>query len=407
MLRSHRQQEVTELCKRLIAHQSYSGREYAVAEELKKYMLEKSFDEVIIDDYGNVIGRITGKRPGYKVLFDGHLDTVPVGNNDDWLHKPFEPEVEDDKLYGRGASDMKGAVAAFTAAAAFYAEDTDRDFPGEIYVAGVVHEECFEGIAARRISDCVKPDFVIIGEATELNINIGQRGRAELMVETIGRPAHSANPDKGVNAVYKMCTVVTALQDLTAPQHPVLGKGIMELTDIKSSPYPGASVVPEYCRATYDRRLLVGETPESVLRPIEAVLHRLAAEDPALEARVSIVEGQELCYTGTDISGRRFFPGWLFDAQEPFIQSVLRTLQGMGYTPEIGRYNFCTNGSHYAGEAHIPTIGLGPSRENLAHTIDEYIELSQLFGAADCYGGIMQALLKDKTMEDQEKELFS
>lgn len=394
MLNDNRKQEVLSLCKRLLSIQSYSGGEREVAEELKRYMLQKGFDEVTVDDYGNVVGRLIGKRPGYKVLFDGHIDTVPVGNEKAWQHRPFEPVIEQDRLYGRGASDMKGAVAAFTAAAAFYAEDLDRDFPGEIYVAGVVHEECFEGVAARRISDYAKPDYVVIGEATQLNINIGQRGRAELMVETVGRPAHSANPEKGVNAVYNMCKVISALQALPPSEHPILGKGIMELTDIKSSPYPGASVVPEYCRATYDRRLLVGETPERVLAPIEAVLDRLMAEDPALKAQVSIVEGEEQCYTGTAIKGQRFFPGWLYDENEPYIQSILHTLQAMGYTPAIGRYNFCTNGSHYAGEAHIPTIGLGPSRENLAHTTDEYIELSQLFGAADCYYGVMSALLK-------------
>ena len=404
MLRGQREQEVIALTKRLISAQSVSGQERAAAEELMRYMTEKHFDEVIADGYGNVIGRITGKRPGPRLLFDGHIDTVPVGNEQDWRHKPFVPEIDEGRLYGRGASDMKGAVAAFTAAAAFYAEDLDRDFPGEICIAGVVHEECFEGIAARQVSDYVKPDFVVIGEATQLNINIGQRGRAELMVETIGRPAHSANPEKGLNAVYKMYDVIRAIQALPPPEHSMLGKGIMELTDIKSSPYPGASVVPEYCRATYDRRLLVGETPESVLKPIEDVINQLAAEDPTLNARVSIVEGEALCYTGTHIKGQRFFPGWLCDSGEPFVQSILKTLRDRGYTPEVGRYNFCTNGSHYAGEAGIPTIGLGPSPENLAHTIDEYIELSQLFGAANCYYGVMKALLKDKT---NEKERFS
>ena len=107
---------------------------------------------------------------------------------------------------------MKGAVAAFTTAAGFFAADRGRDFAGEIWVAGVVHEECFEGVAAREISACVKPDYVIIGEASQLNIKIGQRGRGEIVVETFGVPAHSANPEKGVNAVYAMCRVVEALR---------------------------------------------------------------------------------------------------------------------------------------------------------------------------------------------------
>lgn len=394
MLSEARKEELIELCRRLISRQSYSGQERGVAEELAGYLKGRGFDEVHTDDYGNVVGCIRGKRPGKRVLFDGHIDTVPVGNEADWVHKPFEPTIENGRLYGRGSTDMKGAVAAFSVAAGFFARDLDRDFPGEIYVAGVVHEECFEGVAARSVSKAVRPDYVVIGEASGLNLKIGQRGRAEIVAETFGVPAHSANPEKGVNAVYKMCRVIEAVRTLVPPEHPRLGKGILELTDIKSSPYPGASVVPEYCRATYDRRLLTGETRESVLAPIQALLDRLSAEDPQLKARVSFARGSEACYTGSVIEGERFFPGWLFDEKEPFVQDVLEELRAMGYSPEVTQYNFCTNGSHYAGEAGIPTIGMGPSRENLAHTIDEYVELGQLFGAAECYYGILKALLK-------------
>ena len=394
MLSETRQNEVIELIKKLIAQQSYSGHEDGVANELKAFMTEKGFDEVYVDHYGNIIGKIVGKRPGKKILFDGHIDTVPVGNIEDWHHDPFKPEIVDGKLYGRGTSDMKGAVGGFVAAADWFAKDTNRDFAGEIYVAGVVHEECFEGVAARAISEYVKPDVVIIGEASNLNVKIGQRGRAEIVVETFGVPAHSANPEKGVNAVYAMCKVVEAIRTLEPTSHPVLGKGILELTDIKSNPYPGASVVPEYCRATYDRRLLVGETKESVLAPIQALLDKLMAEDPTLKVKVSYAVGKEKCYTGDTITGERFFPGWLYDEKEDFVQDVLGELHAAGYQPEITEYNFCTNGSHYAGEAGIKTFGLGPSRENLAHTIDEYAEVSQLTKAAECYYCIMKALLK-------------
>lgn len=394
MYTQERKDAVIELCKRIVSKRSYSGEENEVADELKAYMQAQEFDEIKIDSYGNIIGKIKGNRPGNKILFDGHIDTVPVGQESDWIHKPFEPEIVDGKLYGRGTTDMKGAVAAFISAANFFATDRNRDFPGEIYVAGVVHEECFEGVAARSISAYVKPDYVVIGEASNLNIKIGQRGRAEIVVETFGKPAHSANPEKGVNAVYKMCKVIDAIRTLTPTEHPILGKGIMELTDIKSSPYPGASVVPEYCRATYDRRLLVGETKEGVLAPIKELFQRLEKEDPQLKVRVSYAVGEEKCYTGNTISGERFFPGWLFDEKEPYIQSVLAHLKSRGFHPEITQYNFCTNGSHYAGEAGIRTIGMGPSVENLAHIIDEYAEVDQITKVSECYYGILEALLR-------------
>ncbi|WOO38801.1 YgeY family selenium metabolism-linked hydrolase [Anaerocolumna sp. AGMB13020] len=394
MLNNIREEEVIQLCQKLVQAKSYSGEEERVSEELTEFFYSKGFDEVIKDSYGNTIGIMKGKRPGKKLLFDGHMDTVPVGNIKDWTYPPFEAEIHDGKIYGRGTSDMKGALAAMAAAAANFAEDTDKDFAGEIYVAGVVHEECFEGVAARKISQAVKPDFVVIGEASELNLKIGQRGRAEIKVETFGVPAHSANPEKGVNAVYKMAKIIEALRGLTPTEHPVLGKGILELTDIKSSPYPGASVVPEYCSATYDRRLLVGETKESVLAPIEALLAELKSNDPELKARVSYSVGKESCYTGEEIEGERFFPGWLFDKEEAYIETVLTELKEMGYSPAITQYNFCTNGSHYAGEAGIKTIGMGPSKENLAHTINEYIEIDQLTRVTDNYYGIMKALLR-------------
>lgn len=159
------------------------------------------------------------------MLLDGHIDTVPVGDRSAWSHDPFAGEIENGRLYGRGASDMKGAVAAFTAAAGFFAQDRAKDFPGEIWVAGVVQEECFEGVASRAISKAVQPDYVVIGEASRCDLKIGQRGRAEIVVETFGVPAHSANPEKGVNAVYAMCRVIEAVRAADAAGAACAGQG--------------------------------------------------------------------------------------------------------------------------------------------------------------------------------------
>ena len=393
-MEKEREEQVISLCQKLIQQKSYSGEESGVVGVLSENMKQMGFEEVTVDKYGNIIGCIKGNRPGKKVLFDGHIDTVPVTEEAEWLYPPFAAEIHDGKIYGRGTSDMKGAVAAMTCAASNYAKDTGKDFAGEIYVAGVVHEECFEGVAAREISKNVRPDYVVIGEASQLNLKIGQRGRAEIVIETFGKPCHSANPEKGINAVYKMAKVIGAIRTLVPTHHPVLGDGILELTDIKSAPYPGASVVPEYCRATYDRRLLVGETKESVLEPINGLLEKLMAEDPELKVKASYAVGRERCHTGNEIEGERFFPGWLYDKDDDFVQAVYTKLTEKGFTPEITQYNFCTNGSHYAGEAKIKTFGLGPSTENLAHTLNEYVEIEQLTKVTECYYGVMEALLK-------------
>ena len=393
-MEKEREEQVISLCQKLIQQKSYSGEESGVVGVLSENMKQMGFDEVTVDKYGNIIGCIKGNRPGKKVLFDGHIDTVPVTEEAEWLYPPFAAEIHDGKIYGRGTSDMKGAVAAMTCAASNYAKDTGKDFAGEIYVAGVVHEECFEGVAARESNKSVRPDYVVIGEASQLNLKIGQRGRAEIVIETFGKPCHSANPEKGINAVYKMAKVIGAIRTLVPTHHPVLGDGILELTDIKSAPYPGASVVPEYCRATYDRRLLVGETKESVLEPINGLLEKLMAEDSELKVKASYAVGRERCHTGNEIEGERFFPGWLYDKDDDFVQAVYTKLTDKGFTPEITQYNFCTNGSHYAGEAKIKTFGLGPSRENLAHTLNEYVEIEQLTKVTECYYGVMEALLK-------------
>lgn len=379
------------LTRDLISKKSYSGFEKEAVEVLEKFFKDSEFDEIIIDKYGSCIGGIFGKRDtgdGLVTLFDGHIDTVKV-NEDDWTKDPFNSEIIDNKIYGRGASDMKGALSSMAVAVSKFAKDTDKDFSGKIYVSGSVFEEVFEGVAPRSVSELVNPDFVIIGEASELNLKIGQRGRAEIVVETFGKSAHSANPEVGENAVLEMMKLIGEIDKIIPPTQDKLGDGILVLTDIKSSPYPGSSVIPNYCRTTYDRRLLVGETIDSVLNPIQEVIDRMK-----INAKVSISEESKTCYTGEKISSGRFFPGWIYDEKEDLIQKSYKGLINSGLNPEITNYSFCTNGSHYAGEKGIMTIGFGPSNENLAHKDDEYIKLEQLDKALDGYYNILKEVYK-------------
>ncbi|MHC1684325.1 MAG: YgeY family selenium metabolism-linked hydrolase [Clostridiaceae bacterium] len=393
MLSKEREQEIVGLCQELLRIRSYSGEEKAVAERAKLAFNEMGYDDVHIDEYGNIIGHIKGKREGKSILFDAHIDTVPVPDERQWSHNPFGGDIVGSKIYGRGASDMKGAFAAMICAASYFAKDNNKDFAGDIYIAGVVHEECFEGVASRNISKNVKPDYVVIGEASQCNLKRGQRGRAEIVVETFGKPAHSANPEKGINAVYKMSKLIDKVRNIKNVHDDFLGDGILELTDIKSDPYPGASVVPDYCKVTYDRRLLVGETKESVLKPILDIITELENEDPDFKAKAYFAEGCEGCYTGNVIEGERFFPAWVLAEKDEYVEKTYKSLVDFGLKPEITHYSFCTNGSHYAGEAGIKTIGFGPSKENLAHTIDEYIEIEELLKAVKGYYAISKAML--------------
>lgn len=393
VLTIERETKLIDLSSSLIRTRSYSGEEKQIILQLQQIFKDKGCSDIHIDELGSISVCFKGKRDGRKLLFDSHVDTVPVTDPSGWKHDPFGGELINDRIYGRGSSDMKGALAAVITAVESFIEDTQNDFAGEIAISGVVHEESFEGIAARNISSRFQPDYVVIGEATHLNLARGQRGRAEIVVETFGKPAHSANPKAGLNAVYKMVKLIEAIGHLSVNHHPVLGWGILELTDIKSSPYPGLSVVPEYCRATFDRRLLTGETAANVIAPIEKLIRKFKSLDPDFRARVSYCFGRDMCYSGAEIEGERFFPAWLYDEEEEFLQRACQGLKKVGIDPQMTAYSFCTNGSHYAGEAAIKTMGFGPSRENQAHVDDEYIEIAQLKGACLGYYGIMNGLL--------------
>ena len=389
-----RDQALIAFCQESIRIPSPSGQEKQVAELMKAKMEEYGFDEVQIDRYGSVLGRIHGKRPGRTILMDGHIDNVDVIDAAEWKHDPFGAEIDDGKIYGRGTSDMKGGVTAMISAAAHFAEDTGKDFAGDICVSCTVHEECFEGISSREITKLAKPDFVIIGEATSTTVKIGQRGRAEVVVETEGKSCHSSNPEKGVNAVYHMMAVIEEIRKIVPNEHPILGKGILELTDIVSSPYPGASVVPSLCRATFDRRTLVGEDENVILGQVREAIARAAEKVPGLKARTYLAEGKEACWTGETIAAKRYFPAWLIDESNEYVQKALTGLKEAGIEAPISHFAFCTNGSHFCGEAGIPCIGYGPSLESLAHVRDEYIEIDQLTKACHGFYSILSQLTR-------------
>jgi putative selenium metabolism hydrolase len=389
------EKELIQLCKRMINIKSYSGEENNLVEFLKEKMIELGYDEVSVDEYGNIIGKINGKGSGKTVLFDGHVDTVPVQDESLWIHKPFKAEIEDGKIYGRGASDMKGALASMIFSLASLKKNNIL-LDGDVYVSGTVHEECFEGVALGKVIDRVKPDYVVIGEASDLKLKVGQKGRAEVSITTKGKSAHSSNPEVGINAVYKMMDIVRGVKELTPSEHPSLGKGIIELTDIKSNPYPGASVVPENCTATYDRRLLVGETKDTVIDEIKNVIDELFVKDDKLSAKVEIALGENVCYTGKVIKALRFFPAWLMDIESNIVKGSLEGMRKAGIPMETSTYYFCTNGSCSAGERNIPTIGFGPSLERLAHVVDEYIEIDQLVKSCNGYMNIALELSKQE-----------
>lgn len=363
-----------------------SGAEQPLIEPLQAEMQRLGFDQTFVDANGSLVGVINGGQPGPTLLFDAHIDTVGIAPGVPWQHDPYGAEIEGNRLYGRGSSDMKGALAAMIHAAA--AADR-RQLAGRIAVSASVLEEVLEGAALATVMREVQPDFVVIGESTALNLNHGGRGRAELHLEAIGRPAHSSTPHLGQNAVHLMLAAVQALEAMPLPSDPLLGPAILALTDIISEPYPGYSVIPSRCRVTYDRRLLAGETAEGVLEAIRQL--------PGLNGvNVAIANGEHAAYTGATLRSSKFFPAWKLPAGHAFVQTALGGLRAAGLEPELGAYRFCTNAAYSAGVANVPTVGFGPSGEGQAHVIDEYIELEQLHAAARGYLGIIGSTLGGK-----------
>ena len=374
---------LTSFAQRLIRVKSFSAEEREVVEVLSSEMKRLGFDEVFVDEFGSLIGVIEGAHPGPTLLLDGHCDTVEAQASD-WTHAPWKAEIENGRLFGRGAADMKCSLAAMIHAAG---KIRRANLHGRVAVSATVSEEVAEGGAIASVVGRVHPDFVVIGEATRLNLNRGGRGRAEIQLTTFGRSAHSSSPEAGRCAVTDMMRVIQAISGRPVAVDPALGPGSIVLTDIISEPHPGHSVIPYRCHVTYDRRLLTGENSADLLKELRGL--------PGLEGieyTVALAPLEERTYTGALLKGEKFFPAWIFPEAHPFVQSAIRGLRSAGLDPKVGAYRFCTNAAYSAGVVGIPTVGFGIGREEDAHTVDESISIADMALAERGYQGIMESV---------------
>lgn len=356
-----------------------------MADFLQRTLPEYGFDQIVQDPYGNVLGRI-GQSAAGGLLFDAHLDTVAVHNPEDWHHDPYGGEVWQDKIFGRGIADMKGALAAaIVAVGELRLEGWEPS--GPFWLSGTVGEEVAEGAMLEKVLDRVQPETTIIGESTGLQLAVGQRGRAEIILDVKGRSAHSAHADLGINAITGAMQALAEVAKLEAPSSG-LGEGSLVATDIISSPYPGRSVVPSGCRITLDRRVLLGETPTSVL---EGINNSLPSE---INARAKLARYAFQTYTGRAVTGDSFAPAWYFEPSQRRVREALTALNRAGIQAGPTTYGFCTNGSGSAGKRGIFTLGFGPGHEADAHTTDESLAVDQLLGAVQGYKALFRSLLR-------------
>jgi putative selenium metabolism hydrolase len=375
--------EIISFTQELVRLPSLPGHEREVAHAVEAKMRALNYDEVWTDEYGSVVGILNGAQSGPTILFDSHADTVEITSREAWTHDPLGGELVDGKIWGRGATDMKGAIAGTVIGLGRMAR---ADIRGAIVVSASVAEEVIEGAALSHIIARVKPDFVVICEPTENKIGIGQKGRTGIWVRTTGKPAHTANPKLGDNAVYKMLPVIERLKAIEMPTDGLLGSGVMELVEIQSHPFPGKSIVPDGCRARFDRRLVRGETMDGVLDSLRVVL------DGLKDWRVEFTTARVECYTGQVLAMPDFHAGWAIDQQSPWLLNAMDGLKAAGLEPDFYAVPYCTNGSYSAGAAKTPTIVFGPSTIKLAHAIDEYIEIEDLLRGTAGFVGLAQAL---------------
>jgi putative selenium metabolism hydrolase len=374
----------------LVRIPSFSCQEKEVAERLAAEMRAVGFDEVWTDRIGNVVGRI-GPGTGPRLLYNGHMDTVGVGDPAAWTHDPFGAEIENRVLYGRGAADMKGPLASLIYGAKALKASGLR-LAGDLYVVGVVQEEPCEGYAVRVLVEegGIRPDWVILAEPTNLQVSRGHRGRMELHVTVHGRSSHASMPQLGENAIYGAARIIFSLEllaDMLADDS-FLGKGTLAVTRIENTA-ASKNVIPDSCTFVIDRRLTLGETEAKALAEVEGVIAR-----ERVRAEVCLAEFEYTSYTGYTCHAVEYYPAWVVPENHALVRATARTVREVtGERPTIGKWDFSTDGVYTVGVAGIPTVGLGPGEETQAHTADEHIRLADCYTAAQIYAQLAAELL--------------
>jgi len=380
---------VVQFLRDIVAIPSFSSDEEKVVKRIAQEMEAVGFDEVRLDAVGNVVGRI-GNGP-VKIMFDNHIDTVGVGDASSWKGRdPFDARLEDGSIWGRGVVDEKAAMASTVYAGKLIKELGLAD-KCTIWVVGSAMEEDCDGLTQLHLieKEGVRPDYVVLGEPTDLNVYRGHRGRVEMTITVKGRSAHAAHCEKGISALYKAAPILLDIEKLNdrLAVDAFLGKGTITASfmDVKT---PSLNSVPDAAIIYLDRRLTVGETKELALEEIRAL--------PSLgDAKVEILQYEATAWTGKKVEQEKYFPTWVLEEEHALVQAAAEAIEAArGVKPKISRWVFSTNGVATMGRLGIPTIGFAPGLEELAHTTDEYIKVDDLVAAVVGAALIPDALAK-------------
>lgn len=377
---------IVSFLREMIAIPAESGREEARCRRVLAEYESLGFDEAFIDGLGTVVARI-GSGP-VKILMDGHIDCVGVGDLSAWDFDPFEGKIEDWAVWGRGAVDELPAIAAMAYGARIVA---DRGWPEAVtlYLSASVMEEDCDGACMRHLveRENIRPDFVVLGEPTDLGVYRGQRGRLEATITTRGRSAHGAHAHHGVNALYKMAPILSDVEKLNTrlAHDDFLGAGSVIASHIACTT-PSLNAVPDSATITIDRRLTVGETQETALGELRSLPHLGDAE-------VALLDYDATSWTGLRVRQPKYYPTWVLEEDHELVQGVAAAAaEVLPERPRISRWHFSTNGVATMGVLGIPTVGFAPGLEELAHTTQEHVGIDDLVTAAAVYSLIPETL---------------
>lgn len=373
-------QRLKTFCRKLIQTPSLSMAEEAISHVIRAEMENLGYDAIVVDDLHNVVGTIKGTGRGPTLMFNGHIDHAGVGQ----MPEPFSGKEIDGTafghdgpvIYGRGASDMKGAIAAMVHAAGAI-KALGRKLAGDILITCVSREEMARGEGIKHLlQNGLRADAAVSGEASGLKVYVGHRGKLEAKVTVHGRTSHGGYPQGGINAIFKMSQFLDTLQTrYPLPDHPFLGRATVTVLDICASPGALSPIVPDRCEAIIDRRFLPDEHQDRLIDGLRRLCDQVHGDDPEFHAEVVPL---------------KWFPAMLTPPEAPVVQAMLAARKKiLGAAGQLGAWYFGVDGT-FINEAGIPCVGLGPGNEYLAHTPRDVVPVGQLIDAARIYAELMQ-----------------
>jgi len=365
--------------------------EEEVARRVLAEMETLGFDDAFIDEFGNVHGVIEGREDG-AVMFNSHIDSVGYGDIDQWDADPYTPYITDGEMYGLGTADMKCAMAAMVYGGGALA-NLDVTPNHDVYVTGELMEEVSEGHAMKYVMGEMDVDWeaVVIGEASEMDVKRGHRGRCELRIDLQGASCHASAPERGVNPLYHAAEILDRIEELNAEtnDHDFLGAGTIAATNVEVDT-PSNNAVPAGATIYVDRRLTIGEDEETAHAELEDAIEAARNEyGDEVEAAVETLTFDRPTWTGYEMESKKYYPTWLLEEDHPLVQETHDVVDAvLDSDVDIRKWTFSTSGNYTMGVAGVPTIGFGPSREEWAHAANERVDVDDVVRACDVYAAL-------------------